>query len=322
MKDTDLELFSDDYIWSKIYIIRGVQVMLDYDLAAIYGYETRYFNRQLNNILNRFDSDFMFQLTKDEVSNLMCKNFTSSWGGTRKPPYAFTEEGIYMLMTVLKGELAVTQSKKLIRLFKKMKNFIIQNQNVLSSPELLKLSIQTQSNTNEIKQMKQQMVTHDELAVVIKDFTDPNIKKDYLFYNGQTVEADIAYAEIYSFAKKSIHIIDNYIGLKTLVLLKSVAENVKVTIFSDNTGHNLHQTELADFQREYPNVDVTLKTTGGIYHDRYIIIDYNSSNEIVFHCGGSSKDGGKRITSISRVEDVMLYKNMISNLQNNPILQL
>ena len=117
MKDTDLALFSDDYIWSKIYIIRGVQVMLDFDLAEIYGYETRYFNRQVKSNINRFDEDFMFQLTKEEVANLMCKNFTSSWGGTRKLPYAFTEEGIYMLMTVLKGDLAVDQSKKLILCF-------------------------------------------------------------------------------------------------------------------------------------------------------------------------------------------------------------
>lgn len=252
----------------------------------------------------------------------MCKNFTSSWGGTRKLPYAFTEEGIYMLMSVLKGNLAANQSKKLIRLFKQMKNYIIQNQNILASPELLKLSIQTHNNTEDIWQIKQQMVTHDELNVIIKDFTAPNIRKDYLFYNGQTVESDIAYAEIYSFAKKTIHIIDNYINLKTLALLKSVNPTVKVTIFSDNTGRNLHLTEFADFQREYPNVDITLKTTGGIYHDRYIIIDYNSPDETIFHCGGSSKDGGKKITSISRVEDIMLYKNIISDLQNNPNLEL
>ena len=296
--------------------------MLDFDLAAVYGYETRYFNRQVSNNLDRFDSDFRFQLTKDEFKNLMCKNFTSSWGGTRKLPYAFTEEGIYMLMSVLKGNLAANQSKKLIRLFKQMKNYIIQNQNILASPELLKLSIQTHNNTEDIWQIKQQMVTHDELNVIIKDFTAPNIRKDYLFYNGQTVESDIAYAEIYSFAKKTIHIIDNYINLKTLALLKSVNPTVKVTIFSDNTGRNLHLTEFADFQREYPNVDITLKTTGGIYHDRYIIIDYNSPDETIFHCGGSSKDGGKKITSISRVEDIMLYKNIISDLQNNPNLEL
>ena len=322
MKNTELALFSDDYLLSKIHIIRGVQVILDFDLAVIYGYETRRFNEQVKNNIERFDESFRFQLTDSEFKILMSKISTSSWGGTRKLPYAFTEEGIYMLMTVLKGDLAVSQSKKLIKLFKKMKDFIIQSQNVLSSPELLKLSIQTQNNTEDIQQIKHKMVTHDELSVVIKDFTDLNIKKDYLFYNGQTVEAAIAYAEIYSFAKKTIHIVDNYIGLKTLVLLKSVPSTVKITIFSDNTNHNLHATEFADFQREYPDVDISLKTTGGIYHDRYIIIDYNTKDEIIFHCGGSSKDGGKRITSISRVEDVMLYKDIVANLKNNPSLLL
>ena len=203
-----------------------------------------------------------------------------------------------------------------------MKDFIVLNQNVLSGPELLKLSNQPHSNTEEIRQIRQQMVTHDELAVVIKDFTAPDIKKDYLFYNGQTVEADLAYAEIYTLARKTIHIIDNYISLKTLALLKSVAPNVKVTIFSDNTGGHLHRTEFEDFRREYPDVSVTLKISGGIYHDRYIIIDHDTPEEVIFHCGGSSKDGGKRITSISRVEDVVLYRNIIASLRNNPDLQL
>ena len=310
MKDTDLALFSDDNLWSKIYIIRGVQVMLDFDLAAIYGYETRRFNEQVKNNIERFDGEFRFQLADSEFKNLKSKISTSSWGGTRKLPYAFTEEGVYMLMAVLKGDLAISQSKKLIKLFKKMKDFIVQNQNVLAGPELLKLSIQTQSNTEEIKQIKQQMVTHDDLSMVIKDFTNPNIKIDYLFYNGQAVEADIAYSEIYSYAKRTIHIIDNYISLKTLVLLKSIAANVKVTIFSDNIGRNLHQTECVDFQNAYPNIDITLKTTGGVYHDRYIIIDHDTEDEIILHGGGSSKDGDKRITSITRVEDTMLYKNI------------
>lgn len=322
MKTEDLTLYTDNDLWSKIYTLRGVQVMLDFDLAAIYGYETRRFNEQVKNNIERFDETFRFQLTDSEFRNLMSKFSTSSWGGTRKLPYAFTEEGIYMLMAVLKGDLAVSQSKKLIKLFKQMKDFIIQRQNVLPGPELVKLSMQTQSNTEEIQKIKQQMVSHDELAAVIKDFTDPDIKKDYLFYNGQTVEADIAYAEIYSHAKWTIHIIDNYIGLKTLVLLKSVAPSVKVTIFSDNTGRNLHQTEFEDFKREYQDVDITLKTTGNIYHDRYIIIDHGTPEEIIFHCGGSSKDGGKRITSISQVEDVMLYQNIVSSLERNPMLQL
>jgi len=242
METKNMTLLTNDDLWSRVYLIRGVQVMLDFDLAAIYEYETKYFNRQVNNNLSRFDEDFRFQLTIEEYDNLRCKNFTSSWGGTRYLPYAFTEEGIYMLMTVLKGNLAVNQSKKLIRLFKQMKNYIIQHQSVLNSAEMLRLLTQTQSNTEEIL-----------------------------------------------VAQKTIHIIDNYIGLKTLILLKSVSANVKVTIFSDNIGRDLHRAEFADFKREYPNVDITLKTTKGIYHDRYIIIDHGTSDEIIFHCGGGVK---------------------------------
>lgn len=182
MKTNELSIYDEDYLKSKIYIIRGVQVMIDADLAEIYGYETRYFNRQINNNIERFDLDARFQLTKEEYQNLMCKNFTSSWGGTRKLPYAFTELGIYMLMTVLKGELAVNQSKKLIRLFKRMKDFIVQLQNVLPESEIKMLAIQTQNNTEDIRQIKQRV---DDLTVVVKDFTDSNIKNDYLLFNGQ-----------------------------------------------------------------------------------------------------------------------------------------
>ena len=178
---------------------------------------------------------------------------------------------------------------------------------------------QTRNNTEEIRQIKQQV---NDLTVVINDFTDKNIKKDYLFYNGQTVEADIAYSEIYSYAEKTIHIIDNYISLKTLVLLKSVPSGVKVTIFSDNVNHGLHQAEFADFLSEYPHVDIELRSSGGIYHDRYIFIDHATPNEMIFHCGGSSKDGGKRVSSISRVEDTVLYQNIVGSLEGNPVLQL
>ena len=303
---------TEEYLMSNIYVIRGVQVMLDVDLAVIYGYTTKRFNEQVKNNIERFDKEERFQLTDAEFKILRSKKSTSSWGGTRYCPYAFTEEGVYMLMMVLKGELAVSQSRKLIKLFKRMKDYVIQLQNVLPSSDVRTLAIQTQRNTEDIRQIQQQV---NDLTVVVKDFTDPNIKKDYLFYNGQTVEADLAYAEIYSYAKKTIHVIDNYIGLKTLVLLKSVSAGVRVVVFSDNVNHGLHQTELADFKREYPNVDITLKPSGGIYHDRYIFIDHGTPNEMIFHCGGSSKDGGRRITSISRVEDVKLYQNIISDLE-------
>ena len=316
MKTNELSIYDEDYLKSKIYIIRRVQVMIDADLADIYGYSTKRFNEQVKNNIERFDEDMRFQLTSNEYDVLRSKISTSkpeTRGGRQYLPYVFTEQGIYMLMTVLKGELAVDQSKKLIRLFKQMKDFIVQLQNVLPESEIKMLAIQTQNNTEDIRQIKQRV---DDLTVVVKDFTDSNIKKDYLLFNGQTVEADIAYSEIYSYAKKTIHIVDNYISLKTLVLLKSVAANVKVIIFSDNVNHGLHQTEFNDFKKEYPNVDITLKTTGGIYHDRYIFIDHGTKNEMIFHCGGSSKDGGRRVSSITKVNDVMLYRNIIDNLEN------
>ena len=322
MEQHGLMILNETDLRSKIYTIRGLQVMLDFDLAAIYGYETKRFNEQIKNNIERFDEDFRFQLSEDEFRNLRSNFSTSSWGGLRYVPYAFTEQGIYMLMTVLKGDLAVRQSKTLIRIFKQMKDFIVQSQNVLASPELLKLSIQTAQNTDDIREIQQTMVTKDYLQTVIKDFTDPNIRRDYLFFNGETVEAAIAYSTIYSAAKQTIFVIDNYINLKTLALLKTVKSNVKVVIFSDNIGHYLHKTEFDDFCREYPNVNIELRTTGGIYHDRYILIDHGTADEKIFHCGGSSKDAGARTTSISQVEDKSLYKNIISDLQKNPMLTL
>ena len=117
----EVVIVTEETIQSKIYIVRGQKVMLDVDLAEIYGYETKNFNRQVKNNKAKFDGDdFMFQLTKDEWENLRCKNFTSSWGGSRYLPLAFTEQGIYMLMTVLRGDLAIKQSRALIRTFKQM----------------------------------------------------------------------------------------------------------------------------------------------------------------------------------------------------------
>lgn len=146
----DIALIDEKSIRNKIYIIRGKEVMIDSDLAEIYGYATRDFNKQVKNNMNKFDSDFMFQLTEEEFKNLMFKKSTSSWGGRRKLPYAFTEQGIYMLMTVLKGEKATIQSKALIRIFKKMKDYIIENNNnLVSYDDILKLSLQTNENTKD-----------------------------------------------------------------------------------------------------------------------------------------------------------------------------
>ena len=147
----DFSLIDENFLKSRIYTIRGVKVMLDADLAEIYGYETRFFNRQVKNNIERFAEDFRFQLTEKELQNLMCKKCTSSWGGVRKLPYAFTEQGIYMLMTVLKGDLAVRQSMALIRLFKQMKDYIVtENKQLLGNDGIAQIALQTAQNTRDI----------------------------------------------------------------------------------------------------------------------------------------------------------------------------
>lgn len=122
------ELVTIDSIFNRVYTIRGQQVMLDYDLAEIYGYEVKRLNEQVKRNVVRFPKDFMFQLTIEEDEILKSQNATSSWGGKRKLPNAFTEQGIYMLATVLKGDLAEQQSVFIMRAFREMRHYIKQNE--------------------------------------------------------------------------------------------------------------------------------------------------------------------------------------------------
>ena len=202
MTETSKEtvLISDDIIKNKIYYIRNQRVMLDFELAEIYGYTTTRFNEQVKNNSEKFDDDFMFQLTKSEFDNLISKKSTSSWGGRRKLPYAFTEQGIYMLMTVLKGQLAVKQSKALIRLFKQMKDFVVENRDFISSKELAQIALQTNQNIKDIAEIKAQMATREDLKRVMDNFIDPETYKHFLLMNGEKLEADIAYTNIYKSA--------------------------------------------------------------------------------------------------------------------------
>ena len=338
-----------DNLKSLIFTVRGVKVMLDADLAEIYGYTTSAFNQQVKNNINKFDSDFRFQISKEEyheilrskilTSNadlincisdnsnsrdrLISKNFTSNRGGTRKLPFVFTEQGIYMLMTILKGELATKQSKALIRTFKEMKDFIVDNSGLLiGNRELMKLAIQTSQNTADIAEIKETMVTKNELTKVIHDFTDPEIRREYLILNGETIEANLAYNNIYKTAKRSIFVIDNYIGIKTLVLLKDIGNNIAVTIFTDNIRRGLHLREYEDFCKQYPYINISFRHTCGIYHDRYIILDYDSDIEKIYHCGASSKDAGNKVTTISEVSDRQVYHPIVDTLLKNPPLAL
>ena len=245
-KKPEFSLIDEDLLKSRIYTIRGVKVMLDADLAEIYGYSTKDFNRQVKNNIEKFDEDFRFRLNSEEFESLKSKiwtssdeskvepqgilrcknctssegdeleprkilrskNLTSSWGGARYAPYAFTEQGIYMLMTVLKGEQATTQSKALIRLFKQMKDYIAaENKQLLGNNGIAQIALQTAQNTRDIAKHSAGIrelsgEVHDmrenlgkvnlDLQKVMANFVDPSTFKHFLILNGQRLEAVVA----------------------------------------------------------------------------------------------------------------------------------
>ena len=331
-QNKEIVVIDETTIKSKIYYIRNQKVMLDFELAEIYGYETRAFNQQVKRNNEKFDDDFMFQLTDEEVyelsrsQNVTLKRGTGRGSNIKYNPYAFTEQGIYMLMTVLRGELAVKQSKALIRMFKQMKDFIIENQDFISSKELVQIAIQTNQNTKDIAEIKSQMATKEDLKKVMDNFIDPETYKHFLLMNGDKIEADVAYTKIYKSAKKSIYVIDNYIGLKTLELLRAARDKTQIVVFSDNVKNKdmLTKNILDDFRKDYPNIDLKLKIAGKKYHDRYIAIDYGTENEAFYLCGASSKDAGNKISSITKIEESSkdMYHDMFSKMLNNKDLKI
>ena len=342
----EIVLINEETIQSKIYYIRGQKVMLDVDLAEIYGYETKNFNRQVKNNLEKFEGDdFMFQLTDEELDGLLrCKNCTLNRGTGRGMhvkynPYVFTEQGIYMLMTVLRGELAIKQSRALVRTFKQMKDYIIENQGLMNQRDFLQLSLVVAEHRRDIQEIKNSLrtidnevanvvdqlgnvVTKSELSGFMNIFGEPEFRNEYVLWDGQPFESDLAYSTIYGRAEKSIYVIDNYIGVKTLALLKNSKKNVDIILFSDNVGKGLHATEYKDFCKQYPECKIELKQSGKRYHDRYIVLDYGTEKEIIFHCGPSSKDGGIRIGSIVEIREREGYHEMIDKLLEMPLLQL
>ncbi|MCF0114792.1 MAG: ORF6N domain-containing protein [Erysipelotrichaceae bacterium] len=300
------QLPQPNLIDSRIYTLRGQQVMLDKDLARIYGYEVKYLNRQVKRNMNRFPDDFMFRLTKEEYTQLRCQNVTANLSSkTRSLPYVFTEQGVYMLATVLKGELAEKQSIQIMRAFREMRSLIFPTNTSISRQELQWI---TSSYDAEIHQLKQKIKKINKTLIL-----DPELK-DLVIYKGKRFEADKAYIDIYKKAKKSIYLVDNYVDIKTLHLLSHKQSQVKVILFSENRkGSNgrLTKSEVDDFNTEYPHLK--LKPNPDC-HDRFIVIDYGTKDEQVYLSGTSCKDAGNKVCTISRINDVAIMKPVIARL--------
>lgn len=305
----ELMIITEENIKDMIYEIRGQKVMLDYDLAKIYGYETRRFNEQVKNNIDKFPDDFMFKLNSEDFKSiLMSKKSTSSWGGTRKLPFAFTEQGIYMLMTVLRGELAIKQSLALIRLFKAMKDHIIETNGLLTNTNAyIESRFEEQNQRLEIMESK--------LDVVMENFVDPSTYKQFIILDGQRIEADLVYKQIYSLAKQSIILVDDYISTRTLSHFKVCPKDIKIAIISNNMSkEKVTNGDINDFISDTGIIDISIKPNKRPIHDRYIVLDFNLDNETIYLCGPSSKDAGSKVGTIIKIEDTESHHYIIDEL--------
>lgn len=296
IEDKSIVIVQNRDIQNMIYSIRNKQVMLDSDLAMLYQVETKYLNRQRNRNEARFPEDFCFQLTKEEYEFLRCQNVTSKKesgsGGRRYMPYVFTEQGIAMLSTVLKSEVATNVSVNIMRAFVEMRKFLLSNQEMFARLDRVELK---------------QLETDKKLEEVFNYIATNTEVKQKIFFNGQIYDAFSFIIEIIQKASKEIILIDNYVDINTLNILCKKNNGVNVNIYTLGKG-NLTLKDINKFNSQYPTLTVKTSTD---FHDRFLILD----NTEVYHIGASIKDAGKKSFGITKIEDKDLIGSLLKRVR-------
>lgn len=280
MNDVIVKEKEVEKVENLIYEVRGIQVMLDSDLARLYECTngTKDVNKAVNRNIERFPKDFYFQLTKEEYDNLKFQNGTSrfnSHGGVRKMPYVFTEQGVAMLASVLRTSVASSVSVDIMRAFVVMKKYI--------SKTLLE---QTYINELVLKDSKR----IDLLEETMSKFKE---KSNHLFFDGQIYDAYYKINEIFRDAKKDLIIVDAYADITILDMIKKLSVNVIVITKQNGLLTNM---DIKKYNNQYHNLTVKYSDA---FHDRYFIIDNNE----IYHCGASINHAGSRTFSINILED-------------------
>lgn len=294
--DSNITKYEVEDIRKKIYTIRGRQVMLDSDVARLFKYETKDLNRNVKNNIDRFPEHYCFQLTEEEYESLRCKIFTlnkSGRGQHRKYlPYVFTEHGITMLAGLLKSDVAVIASIKIVNSFIEMKKIILSTGQVYER----------------MANIEYKILEHDNiLKKVLKELGQEENIKQKIFFEGQIWDSYNLVVNLIKRAEKKILIIDNYIDDSILEMLSKKKKDVEAVIITSNNSKVL-KLDIQKFNKEYPTLKVA-KTDK--FHDRFIILD----NKELYHCGASLKDLGKKCFAIGKIEDFG-YIDSITKLIN------
>ena len=283
-----IEVVNDERnIQNLIRTVRGVQVMLDRDIARLYGVETGALNRQVKRNAERFPEDFMFRLSVEEWGNLKCQNGISSWGGDRQLPYAFTENGIAMLSSVLHSAIAIEVNIRIMRAFSVMRRFMLANAQMFQRIEAVE---------------KRQIATDVKVDEILERLDASETPLQGVFYDGQLWDARALVLKLVSSAKRSLILIDNWATVETLDLFAKKRKGVKVTIFTSEHYDKKHvphpkisDADIKTFNAQYPKLTVRYNET---FHDRFLIID----DKELYLIGASLKDLGHRCFGFTKMD--------------------
>ena len=280
--EDNIPLISDSLIENSILTLRGIQVVIDKDIATLYGVETKYLNQAVKRNADRFPLSFRFQISEAEFEELVtnCDRFKPLKHSSSRP-YAFTEQGVAMLSAVLHSPSAIQINVKIIDVFVRLRHFVTENADVFRRLDRL-----------EIKQLESDMKINQVMSLMEKQAVIPN---QGIFYDGQIFDAYLFVYKLIKGATKEIMLIDNYIDETVLTLLDKRESEVSATIYTKTIDRQL-RLDLQRHNEQYSPIDVRLF---GKAHDRFLIIDDN-----VYHIGASLKDLGKKWFAFSLMRDL------------------
>ena len=282
----------DGSIGSLIHVVRGVQVMLDCDLAKLYGVETKVFNQAEKRNEVRFPPRFRFQLTVEEYESLRSQTVTSNArGGRRYLPYAFTEQGIAMLSAVLRSESAVEISITIIDEFVAMRHFLVENSLLLERVQNLELS-----------QKSYQRESNEKFTRLFELLEERQEHDQRVFFAGQLFDAFSLFVDLVQQASTEIALVDAYVDISTLNILARKRPGVDVTVYTN--GRGLSEEDIRVFNAQYPKLRVCHTRA---FHDRFLILD----REAVYHVGASLKDAGKRCFAVAQLHDEGIISSLL-----------
>ena len=284
--DAQSEINVSTKIEERIFTVRGKQVMIDKDLALLYGVETKHLNRAVKRNIERFPNDFMFRLTKEDCLRCQFVTLNPAQGQHLKYiPYAFTEYGIAMLSGVLRSDTAIAANIRIMRAFADMRKFMPQSNEVFKRIETLEY--------NHLVMSQQINVTASKVECILTKFVD-NTPIQGIFFDGQIFDAYTFVADLIRKASRRIVLIDNYIDDTVLTILSKRADGVECVVYTGKTSKQL-QLDIDKHNAQYSPIDVR---TFSKAHDRFLIIDND-----VYLIGASIKDLGKKWFGFTLMEN-------------------